>query len=112
MTDIIETNTADRTTEYKTLVTPNFNEIITDVAKNAAYGWVLDPEREPYYNFCIYEVYLIRNADTIANAKIRFESATEGRDVLTKEKRVENAAKARETLAAKRAAKKEAGNEG
>jgi hypothetical protein len=115
MTDLIETTSADRTTEYKSIVTTNFYEAVVEVAKSASYGWIVDPDRDPFYNFVIFEVHLIRNADTIAAAKAHFEASIEGRDVMTTQKRVENMNKARETrmknLAAKKANKGD-GDEG
>jgi hypothetical protein len=95
MTDLIETTTEDRTTEYKSIVTTNFFEVANEIAKHASYGWIVDPSRDPFYNFVIFEVHLIKNADTIALAKSHFEASLEGRDVMTKQKRQENMAKAR-----------------
>jgi hypothetical protein len=102
MSEIIETNDADRTTEYKTFVTPNFHEIAEEIAKHASYGWIIEPNRPPLFNFFLYEVHMIKNADTIALAKSHFDASLEGRDVMTKEKRQENMAKARAARAAKK----------
>lgn len=102
MTDLTETATADRTTEYKTFVTTNFHEIAEEIAKHASYGWVIEPSRPPFFNFFLYEVHMIKNADTIALAKSHFDASLEGRDVMTKEKRQENMAKARAARAAKK----------
>jgi hypothetical protein len=95
MSDIISTEVKEGATEYKTIVTPNFYEIVNEVVSHKGYGWDIDPERPPFFSFIMYEVYLIRNANTIAKAKQQLESAESGRDVMTKEKRQEIMAKAR-----------------
>jgi hypothetical protein len=95
MSDIIETEVKEGTTEYKTIVTPSYFESMLEAFKHKGYGWDIDPERPPFFSFIMYEVHLIRNANTIAKAKQQLESAESGRDVMTKEKRQEIMAKAR-----------------
>jgi hypothetical protein len=95
MSDIIETEIKEGATEYKAIVTPNYSEVVEEVVKHKGYGWDIDPERPPFFSFIMYEVHLIRNANTIAKAKQQLESAENGRDVMTKEKRQEIMAKAR-----------------
>jgi hypothetical protein len=96
MSDIIETEVKEGATEYKTIVTPNFHEVAEEIARHVAYGWKLDPNRHPFYNFFLYEIHLIRDARTIAAIKETVES---GREPITTEKR-------REIMANARAAKK------
>lgn len=100
-----------RETEYKSFVTANFNELMNEVDYSLKAGWAIDPSREPSHNFYLYEVYLIRNDETIAKAKSLLQIVLDGKTELTKEKRVEimgNARKVRmDKIAAKKAAEAE-----
>lgn len=90
MSEIIETNITEGTTEYKSLVTPNFLEIVYDLEKHLQNGWIVSQEAYPFASFTgLYEVNLIKNAKTIALAAERVQSAVDGKGVMTKEKRVE-----------------------
>lgn len=90
MSEIIETNTTEGTTEYKSLVTPNFLELVYDMEKHLQNGWIVSQEAYPVANILgLYEVNLVKNAKTIALAAERVQSAVDGKGVMTKEKRVE-----------------------
>ena len=90
MSEIIENNVVDGTTEYKSLVTPNFLELVYDMEKHLQNGWIVSQDNYPVANILgLYEVNLIKNARTIALAAERVQSAVDGKGVMTKEKRVE-----------------------
>jgi hypothetical protein len=113
MTEIIETTVVDGTTEYKSLVTPNFLELVYDMEKHLQNGWIVSQDNYPVANIMgLYEVNLVKNAKTIALAAERVQSAVDGKGVMTKEKRVEimnNARKVRmENLEKKKAVEAEA----
>lgn len=96
MNEITETTSKEAATEYKTFVTPNFHEVAEEIAKHAAYGWKLDPQRPPFYNFFLYEVHMLRSAQSVAAAKEKLSDGEGAREPITKEKRQAIMAKARE----------------
>ncbi len=79
-----------------------------EVEKLVQNGWALSSTNYPVDNMLTYEVHLEKNKQTMARLKSRYESAVEGRPVVGKEERQAHVAKARETLAQKRAEKKAA----
>jgi hypothetical protein len=95
MSEITETNSKEAAVEHKSFVTPNFEEIMDEAIKYAAYGWVRDKTRPPFYNFFLYEVHMIRTAATVAAAKANLEGGEGAREPITKEKRQEIMANAR-----------------
>ena len=112
MSEIMENTTAEGTTEYKSLVTPNFIELVYDMEKHLQNGWVVSQESYPVANILgLYEVNLIKNARTISQVAGRVQSAVDGKGVMTKEKRVEIMNKARETRMANLEKKKAAAGE-
>lgn len=113
MTEIIESVTQEGTTEYKSLVTPNFLELVYELEKHLQNGWIVSQDNYPVANIMgLYEVNLVKNAKSIALAAERVQSAVDGKGVMTKEKRVEimnNARKVRmSNLEKKKAAEAEA----
>jgi hypothetical protein len=115
MSDIRETSTQQGTTEYKQITTPNFLEIVFEIEKHVNNGWAVSQEAYPFANIMgLYEVNFYKNAKTINLAAERVQAAVEGKGVWTKDKKVENMNKARETRMANLEKKKaaEAKNEG
>lgn len=104
MTDIQIQESSTRTDDYKTLSTTNFTELVYELEKHLQAGYAVSEDRYPHFDFVLYEVHLVRNNQLVQRAKERMEAALAGRDVVTKEKRVENMAKARQARAEKRAA--------
>lgn len=107
MTDVIETNTTEGTTDYKQVLTPNYMEVVFEIAKHSLNGWAVSEDAYPFAHYTgLYEVNFYKNAKTIALAVERVQAAVDGKGVWTKEDKIENMAKARETLKANREKKK------
>jgi hypothetical protein len=115
MSDIQEASTQEGTTEYKQITTPNFLEIVFEIEKHVNNGWAVSQEAYPFAHYNgLFEVNFYKNAKTINLAAERVQAAVEGKGVWTKDKKVENMNKARETRMANLEKKKaaEAKNEG
>jgi len=108
MTDIIETNTTAGTTEYKQIVCTTFMEAVFENEKHVLNGWgVVSQEAYPFQHYNgLFEVNFYKNAETIKRAAEKIQAAVDGKGVWTKEDKIENMAKARETLKANREKKK------
>jgi hypothetical protein len=108
MTDlqIVDTNSDDNKTEYKTLVSPSFLAIIYELEELLTQGWRVSQDVAPNHNFTLYDIQLYKNNDTIKRAKERIERAVEGIPVWGTNERRENMNKARAKRMAKIAERK------
>jgi hypothetical protein len=107
MTEIIEQHTETRNEETKILRTPNFYTVVLEIERHVLLGWQVEKIiTPPNFDFFLYEVCFVKNAHTLANVKASADAANEGKEVITKEKRQENMAKARNTRMAKIAAER------
>jgi hypothetical protein len=96
MTDIIESNDiVEGNTEYKTIASPNFTEVMYEAEKYLQQGWALSEEQYPFHSFVLYEVHLYKNTTTMNRLFSRVQAMQEGKEVMTTEKRREIMAKAR-----------------
>lgn len=113
MSEIIETNVVEGTTEYKQSLYVTFLEAAPDIAKHALNGWEVDEKNAyPFQHYTgLLEVNYFKNAETIRRAADKIQAAVEGKGVMTKEKRVEIMNKARETRMANLEKKKAAAGE-
>lgn len=110
MSEIIETNTTEGTTEYKQIVCTTFMEAVFEIVKHTLNGWkVVEEGAYPFQHYNgLFEVNFYKNAETIRAAAEKIQAAVDGKGVWDKAKKVENMAKARQTLKANRENKKSA----